>query len=149
MEAQERHQTTPADLGVRSQLLVEKHASYIKRVADVRSTTVPCCAPACCRLSRHCRPCDAVQRQFGVTCDRALPTEWSVLGPDSPLLDGTSRHHGWRCHCGLGMHLHSPSSLHFCCLCLHAVLDCVCLTLCTEMCTGIDAQPSSQHTLPI
>ena len=40
MEAQERHQTTPADLGVRSQLLLEKHASYIKRVADVSSTQV-------------------------------------------------------------------------------------------------------------
>ena len=35
MESQERHQTTPSDLGVRSQLLLDKHAKYIKRVAEV------------------------------------------------------------------------------------------------------------------
>lgn len=49
MEAQERHQTTPADLGVRSQLLIEKHASYIKRVADVRAVgqrPAACCCSA-------------------------------------------------------------------------------------------------------
>lgn len=42
MEAQERHQTTPVDLGARSKLLIEKHASYIKRVADVRAVVKAC-----------------------------------------------------------------------------------------------------------
>lgn len=41
MESQERHQTTPSDLGVRSQLLLDKHASYIKRVADVSELSIP------------------------------------------------------------------------------------------------------------
>ena len=30
-----RGQTTPADLGARAELLVDKHAAYIKKVADV------------------------------------------------------------------------------------------------------------------
>ncbi len=35
MEGNVRGQTTPKDLGARAQLLVEKHAAYIKKVADV------------------------------------------------------------------------------------------------------------------
>jgi hypothetical protein len=35
MEGNFRGHTTPKDLGVRAQLLVEKHAAYIKKVADV------------------------------------------------------------------------------------------------------------------
>ena len=44
MEGQVRGQTTPDDLGARAQLLVEKHAAYIKRVADV-SCSCRICAP--------------------------------------------------------------------------------------------------------
>lgn len=35
MEGNVRGHTTPQDLGARAQLLVEKHAAYIKKVADV------------------------------------------------------------------------------------------------------------------
>ncbi len=35
MDGNVRGHTTPQDLGARAQLLVEKHAAYIKKVADV------------------------------------------------------------------------------------------------------------------
>ena len=40
MEGNVRGHTTPKDLGARAQLLVEKHAAYIKKVADV---SCACC----------------------------------------------------------------------------------------------------------
>lgn len=43
MEANPRGETTPADLGARASLLVDKHAAYIKKVAEVRTTPVTCC----------------------------------------------------------------------------------------------------------
>ena len=62
MESQERHQTTPSDLGVRSQLLLDKHASYIKRVADVSELSIPGamkltdCFIETCEFSFACSP---------------------------------------------------------------------------------------------
>ena len=41
MERQVRDQTTPADLGARAELLVDKHAAYIKKVADVSRALKP------------------------------------------------------------------------------------------------------------
>lgn len=38
MEGNPRGKTTPEDLGVRATLLVEKHAAYIKKVAEVCTT---------------------------------------------------------------------------------------------------------------
>ena len=40
MEGNVRGHTTPKDLGARAQLLVEKHAAYITKVADV---SYACC----------------------------------------------------------------------------------------------------------
>ena len=37
MEGNPRGETTPTDLGARATLLVDKHAAYIKKVAEVRA----------------------------------------------------------------------------------------------------------------
>ncbi len=38
----DRNVTTPADLGARSRLLADKHAAYIKRVAEVSLGLLTC-----------------------------------------------------------------------------------------------------------
>lgn len=66
MEVQERHQTVPADLGSRSELLVQKHASYIKRVAEAS------------KQSLQLPPCVIYHNFMAVLTLCSLRTAWSL-----------------------------------------------------------------------
>ncbi len=64
MDGNVRGHTTPKDLGARAQLLVEKHAAYIKKVADV---SCACCKRMRIRVAYHLHGADKV------TPDRRTP----------------------------------------------------------------------------
>ena len=82
----DRNVTTPADLGARSRLLADKHAAYIKRVAEVSLGLLTCNQVSV----DYIKGADllAGQQQPGVSSDRAFSSQWHLLGHDCPLSCG-------------------------------------------------------------